>query len=303
MFSERFEGSIQHGAARMRLPFDSQLVRANTLKDDWAFVWDDPLRYNIAYALQSVHLDILLVNHFNIYWAPEAMKFKNAIIQVASVAEAVLQYTLKMVEDDPRVQDVLGKEWVWIDSKEIPLPGVTLPEGQRAVTGLQRMVAKEQLDRNSKMQVLIRAARKTGMVDETMATDLDQLRKLRNRIHIKTLENPECAAYTAKMANDALDLLERYRRVALAWTVQKRQEEATLAATLTQRVSVAAASPDEFEVNDVVEHPYFGPGVVTATEPGIATVVFGDGAPRRFLLSVAGLQKTGVGGADDNTPW
>lgn len=242
MFGERFEGSSVHGAARQRLSFESRVIKANEIKDDWAFVWDDSLRYNIAYALQDVHFGVLLVNNYNVYWTPEAMIFKHAIVQVASVVEAVLQYDLKLIEDDPRVLEALGKDWVWVDWKEIPLPGVTLPEGQRAVTGLQRMVEKEQLDRNSKMQVLIRASRKVGIIDKPLADELDELRKTRNRIHIKTLDAPECTHYTARMANDALDVLERYRQAALAWTVQHRAADAqTMNSTLHAQAAASAA--------------------------------------------------------------
>jgi hypothetical protein len=253
MFTERFEGSAVHGSARTQLSFDSSLVRANAIKDEWAFVWDSALRYNIAYTLQGVHFGVLLVNNYNVYWAPEAMIFKHAIVQTASVAEAVLQYDLKMIEDDPRVQAALGTDWVWVDWKEIPLPGVILPEGQRAVTGLQRVVEKEQLDRNSKMQVLIRASRKAGILEEPLANGLDELRKLRNRIHIKTLDEPECMIYTAKMANDALDTLERYRQVALAWTGAKRAED--VATTLTNKATTLAAAASEPEDFDFSVHP------------------------------------------------
>jgi hypothetical protein len=58
----------------------------------------------------------LLVNEYNVYWTPETMIFKHAIVQVASVAEAVLQYMVKLIEDDPRVQEVLGKECDAVDA-------------------------------------------------------------------------------------------------------------------------------------------------------------------------------------------
>jgi hypothetical protein len=262
MFTDRFEGSSVHGSNRTRLSFEPRLTKANAIKDEWAFIWDDALRYNIAYALQDVQFGVLLVNEYNAYWTPEAIIFKHAIVQVASVAEAVLQYDLKMVEDDPRVQEVLGKDWVWVDWKEIPLPGVTLPEGQRAVTGLQRQVEKEQLDRNSKMQVLVRASRKVGIIENPMADELDELRKTRNRIHIKTLADPECTHYTAKMANDTLDLLERYRQVALAWTVNQRaQESETMSNVLRVQAAQAADSSDDIDFGPSVgaAPPEFGP--------------------------------------------
>jgi hypothetical protein len=245
VFEDRFEGSEKHGAARERLHFEHELVRVNQIKDKWAFIDDTALRCNIAYTLQSVHFNILLVRNYNVFWTPEAMIYKDAIIAAASVAEAVLHYDLKLIEDDPRVREALGKDWVFVDYKEIPLPGVELPAGQRAVTGLQRMVEKEQLDRNSKMQVLIRASRKAGILPEDLSTELDGLRKVRNRIHIKSLDEPECTVYTAKMANDALDTLERYRGDASAWTTQQKQK--ALAEALAKQVSVAsgqAPSPE-----------------------------------------------------------
>jgi hypothetical protein len=226
MFSDRFEGSAKHGSARERLAFEGELARANTIKDAWAFIWDDALRYNVAYALQGVHFDILLVNHYNVYWAPEALKFKQALVAVASVVEAVLQYMIQMVEDDPRVQEVLGSKWNWLDFNAVPLPGIEVPEGQRAVTGLQQEV-QNVLDRNTKMRMLIRCARKAGILDEPLAKELDELRDIRNRIHLKTLTAPEYRDYTPEMANDALDVLERFRVVALTWTVGKRAEDMT----------------------------------------------------------------------------
>src|SRR5438034_1972117 len=73
MFTDRFQGSVVHGASRQRLSFESRVARANTIKDEWAFVWDDSIRYNIAYALQDVQFGVLLVNEYNVYWTPEAM--------------------------------------------------------------------------------------------------------------------------------------------------------------------------------------------------------------------------------------
>jgi hypothetical protein len=242
MFLARFEGSAKKGAARQRLVFEAELSHANSIKDEWAFVWEDALRCNIAYALQGVQFDVLLVNNYNVYWTPEALKFKQAIVAIASVAEAVLQYMDQMIQDDPRVQDVLGSKWSWLDFNAVPLPGVAVPEGQRAVTGLQQEV-QNVLDRNTKMKMLIRAARKAEIIDEPIAEELDKLRDLRNRIHIKTLTAPEYRDYTAKMANDALDLLERFRAIALTWTVRKRQVD--MATDLSARATALLPADDD----------------------------------------------------------
>ena len=221
-FTDRFEGSRRPFGSRIDLCFKAEVSRANAIKDEWGFIWDDPLRYNIAYALQEVHFDILLLNRYNVFGAIETLKLKHALVQLASVAEAVLQYTVQMVEDDPRVQEVLGEEWKWLDFTDPTQGRLDVPEGQRVVAGVQHKV-QTALRRNTKMKTLIEAARSVGIITEPFAKELHELREQRNRVHIKSLTAPEYADYTAKMANDALDTLERFRQVALTWTVAKRQ--------------------------------------------------------------------------------
>lgn len=87
MFEDRFEGSARHGANRERLCFADAVVHLGPIKDDWAFIADETLRTNIASELQKVHFDILLVNRYNVYYSPEAMTMKHAIVAAASVAE------------------------------------------------------------------------------------------------------------------------------------------------------------------------------------------------------------------------
>jgi hypothetical protein len=222
-FIDRFEGSERPFGSRTDLCFQTEVSRANAIKDDWGFVLDDPLRYNIAYALQEVHFDILLVNNYAVFGAIEKLKLKHALVQIASVAEAVLQYMLQMVEDDPRVQEALGNKWSFLDFADPTQGRIEIPDGIRVVAGIQHKV-QPALDRNTKMQTLIKAAKAAAIIAEQMATDLDDLREQRNRVHIKALTAPEYSDYTPKMVNDALDTLERFRPVALRWTFAKRQE-------------------------------------------------------------------------------
>ena len=50
-----------------------------------------------------------------------------------------------------------------------------------------------------------------------MATRLQQLRRFRNRIHIKTVEDLEYASYTHGVANAMLNLLDEFRLVVKPW--------------------------------------------------------------------------------------
>jgi hypothetical protein len=285
------------------LSFREQLSKTPEMKDDWSFIWDDAVRSNIAAALQEVHFDILLVNHYNVFWTPLSMKYKHALVQIASVVEAVLAYAVKMVESDSRVQEALGHKWNWIDFNDVPLGGrIEVPEGQRVVSGIQQKV-QAVLDRNTKMKALILAAQKVGMLDSGLADKVDALRDVRNNIHIKALTAPEYDQYKPQAVNDALDLLELVRQTVFAWTVDLRKGSIASSASNTSSLGSADAT---IVVNDVVEHPTLGQGVVTAsdTSTGIVRVrFFVDGTERRLMLPYAHLQKTGAVTPDDDIPF
>ena len=299
-FSDRFDPT----GVREELCFRTRLTPANELKDAWAFVWDTALRSNIAYTLQDVQFDVLLVNNYNVFWTPLAMKYKHALVQIASVAEAILQYMLQMVEDDPRVQEILGQKWNWVDFNDVPLGGrVELTDDQRVVSGIQQRV-QAVFDRNTKMKVLIQAARKVEILDEDLAAEIGGLRDMRNRIHIKALSEPEFGQYNAQAANGALDVLERFRQVALGWSVDFRR--GSLETALTSRLPTTTSGADvALDVDDLVEHGTLGQGIVTQVETGGVVTVrfFTDSSERRLMVQYAPLQKTGTWRADDDIPF
>lgn len=119
---------------------------------------------------------------------------------------------------------------------------------------MQREVVRSRLDRNTKMDILIRAAHAGEVTDDEMARKLQRLRRLRNRVHIRTVEELEYASYTAGIANASINILEEFRTVARRWIVTQGP---TIADTLSQRVAPTESSylPD----NDID----FGPPVVT----------------------------------------
>jgi hypothetical protein len=241
---QRFEGSKRPPGSRQPLSFVDRVVHIGTIRDDWDFIDDSTLRSNIAAELQKVHFDLLLLNEYNVYWAPEAMTLKHAIIAIASVAEAVLEVEVRMLRDHPDVRPLLEKrDWIIEELHTIKGAGVEIPDGVRIVSAVQREVIRDKFDKNTKMELLIRAARVGGAIDEQMAEKLNRLRELRNRVHIKCLEELEYDKYKHEMANDALGILEEFRVVAKAWIETVRQED--IAALLAGRTSVTIVSTDD----------------------------------------------------------
>lgn len=148
MFVDRFEGSAKPPGSRQPLSFAGRVAPLGVLKDEWAFIEDEVPRTNIASELQKVHFDVLLVNEYNVYYSPEAMTLKHAIIAAASIAEAVLEAAMKMIETDPRVIAIIEtRERVFDEFHELALAGIDAPDGLRVVAGVQREVVRSRLDR------------------------------------------------------------------------------------------------------------------------------------------------------------
>jgi hypothetical protein len=249
MFVERFEGSAKPRGSRQQLSFAGRVAPLGVLKEEWAFIEDEVLRTNIASELQKVHFDVLLVNEYNVYYSPEAMTLKHAIIAAASIAEAVLEVAVKMIETDPRVTTIIEtRERVFDEFHELALTGIDTPEGLRVIAGVQREVVRSRLDRNTKMDLLIRAAHAGEIVDDELAKKLQQLRRFRNRVHIKTVEELEYTSYTHVVANGMLGILEEFRKVAGRWIVARRREE--LVDALKARVSPTTGRSEIEAAND-----------------------------------------------------
>lgn len=70
---------------------------ANEYKDDWAFIKDDKLRFNIAYALQYLEWQIKLYNRYQMYLTIEANHLKGMILNIASIMEAATTYLVEQV--------------------------------------------------------------------------------------------------------------------------------------------------------------------------------------------------------------
>jgi hypothetical protein len=315
MFHDRFEGSAIHRANRERLNFADAVMHLGPIKDEWSFIENETLRVNIASELQKVHFDVLLVNTYNVYYSPEAMIMKYAIIACASVAEAVLEVAVKMIQDDPNVLAIIQtRERVFDEMYTLQLKEFETPERSRVVTGVQREIVRNRLDRNTKMDLLIRAAQAGGIVDDEMAKKLQHLRRFRNRVHIKTVEELEYSSYTCGIANAMINILEEFRIVTKAW-IEARQRS-TIVEALVQRAAIASPTaswpgdswlipttpPVSFAVGDFVEHATLGQGLVVAVEPGeVITVRFSsDNKVRRLMLPFAPMWKTGALAADDD---
>jgi hypothetical protein len=104
-------------------------------------------------------------------------------------------------------------------------------------------VVRSRLNKNTKMDLLIRAANAGAVIDEGMMKKLRRLQRLRNRVHIKTVKELEHQSYKHVLANGAIDILEEFRVAVGGWIVERRAEE------FMQAISPVSASSSTFSTD------------------------------------------------------
>ncbi|PIR98676.1 MAG: hypothetical protein COT88_00185 [Candidatus Colwellbacteria bacterium CG10_big_fil_rev_8_21_14_0_10_41_28] len=144
---------------------------ANEYKDEWSFIKKKSARENIAYQMQYLEFLVNLYNEYQIYLTVESLHCKTMMIVIAGVVEGALS-------------SIIG-------------------EGYKNVSlGLNQ-------DKN--FQSLIDLAYTNGLIGYGMKRKLNGLRRMRNSIHISSIDYQEHVAYEPDDVNRYLDLLDEFR--------------------------------------------------------------------------------------------
>jgi len=143
---------------------------ANSYKDEWAFIEDEKLRQNIAYAMQWMEWQIKIYNKYQMYLTIEAHHLKGMILNIASVMEAATKY---MVE-----------KWAKKAGKQ----------------GGYRTFGE-----------LIGFAVDAKIITSSTSKTINELRRVRNNVHLYGIIEREYELYNAGKVNEYLTALENFR--------------------------------------------------------------------------------------------
>ncbi len=157
---------------KILLPKDRHPHSADFYKEQWSFIDYQPARKNIAYHLQYLEYMVHLYNDYQMYLTIESLHCKNMLITIAGIMESALY-------------DLLFQ----------------LPN-RKGGSGFEE---------NENFIYLIDAGFKNGLIDGNMKNALHELRKVRNFVHISSLEHQEFEAYTIEQVNKYLTLLDSFR--------------------------------------------------------------------------------------------
>lgn len=141
-------------------------------KDQWRFVKRKSVRENIAYQMQYIEFTINLYNDYQIYLTIESLLCKQLMVAISGVVEAALLSILS--------------------------------EGYKSIG--------ESSNQDRNFQSLINLAYTNGLIGDDMKRKLQGLRRVRNAVHISSLQYQEHVAYDPGDVNKYLDLLESFRK-------------------------------------------------------------------------------------------
>lgn len=153
------------------------LATAARYKEEWAFVPDVLVRENIAYQMQYLEFMVRLYNEYRVYLTLESLLCKDILVTIGGIIEAVL---FQLVFES------------------------------RAKEG------RDMGPRSDFTVLLGMAYHELKIIDREMWHFCHELRKTRNRVHLKSADFQEHTAYTVEQANSALTKLEEFRASLIA---------------------------------------------------------------------------------------
>lgn len=143
---------------------------ANEHKELWTFISDQQIRENIAYQMQYLEFQVRLYNDYQIYLTVESLLCKNIIVTIGGIIEAAL-YALMTEHADGS--------------------GYQFDEKTRYF---------KRIDEAYDMQI----------IDRELKDTLHNLRKMRNLVHLNTLDYREYQAYDVEETNEYITALDRF---------------------------------------------------------------------------------------------
>lgn len=142
-------------------------------RDEWYFIEYVPARENISYHMQYLEYMVNLYNDYQMYLTIESLHCKNMLITMASIMECTLY-------------DLLFQ--------------------------LSRKKSDVGFDEREDFLILIDLGFRQGLLDGNMRYLLHELRKVRNFVHISSLEHKEYEAYGIDQVNTYLTLLDNFQK-------------------------------------------------------------------------------------------
>ena len=153
----------------------------------FSFIENESLRTNIAINAQYIAFLYSLEQTYKIPGTVRYSTFLTIIVYAAGIAESLLSYALqKLVRDKKCKKSVLLK----VKKEVVKTADICLNQaGEQVVWGIRK--EKQRKWDGQKFINLIAAAKKSKYFDKDLLKECDELREMRNKIHLTGLDNED----------------------------------------------------------------------------------------------------------------
>lgn len=173
------------------------------INNRFLFVKDSILRENLSITSQYTFFLLFILDKLDASETTVASSIhKDIIVQTGTILESCLHYCLKVYIESGIIKssDVMPADWETRDNKTL----YKISEDE-IVCGAIQYKKTEKLTNQTNFIIVNRAAKKAGILNETLFDKAEEIRQLRNKIHLVGLRDKD-DIYTSKTSQKIFDM-------------------------------------------------------------------------------------------------
>lgn len=172
--------------AKSKIKLKSDIPNVSFFEERFIFVGDDILRSNLAKDFQYLVFLIALLAEMDIEDTNIGSSIRrDMIVHSVSIIEGLLFYVLKVYIENDQIlsKSVMPSEWKY---ENVNVLYKIIENDKEVISGLRHKKHKD-LTPQIRLDSLNEACKKASLIEEVLYNEIDEIRKLRNDIHLAGL--------------------------------------------------------------------------------------------------------------------
>lgn len=153
-------------------------------KENFDFIKNDILKENIAINMQYVFFLYSLEREYELPGATTYSAFKTIILYTASIVESLLNYKLKELIKEGKIE---SSEIMAVEDKYIHIADLHIISSKEKICGVKKVKKYKKLTDRTTFKDLNKVAKNCNLFNERLFKKSEKLREMRNKIHLATL--------------------------------------------------------------------------------------------------------------------
>ncbi|MCK5466202.1 hypothetical protein KAI56_01740 [Candidatus Parcubacteria bacterium] len=182
-------------------------------KENFDFIKNDILKENIAINMQYVFFLYSLEREYELPGATTYSVFKTIILYTASIVESLLNYKLKELIKEGKIE---SSKIMTVEDKYIHIADLHIVSPKERICGVKKIKKYKQLTDGTTFKDLNKVAKNCDLFNERLFKKSEKLREMRNKIHLVALTEIDNKYSQSdidnvfEIAKDIIDRIENY---------------------------------------------------------------------------------------------